>query len=623
MQTAEPTTELRENIHENEAIQWVVRPHALGRFLGQGLGAVIGGAVLGVFVAAITAGIVGAVLESSSLAVVAGAVVFLLMVLFAAHRPLLRYLIGTTEYAATDERIVKYDGISGRTLTSIPLEGIQDAEYSIGSMEKMFDVGTVSLDTERGYDTMSFPYTPAPAKFTRAVSEVAQQSNAQQDAGSREYTPGTELATTEPVAGLADNLYPDEELLWVVRPDKTTRLLAKLPTLFLRVVLSGAIFGGLVGGGIFFLTENWPLAVLFGALAVGYVFLSVGSSAAFEFLYGTSQYAATDRRIIQYKGTLGKRLNSIPLVGIQDAEYSVSSLENWLDIGTVTLDTGLGYRTMSFSYVAAPAAFAREISQLAASDVANRTATRPSELDVGDGISPESATDELSENIPDEQVVHWVVTPDHKAKLFSTLAKAVTLQGSPFAPLGALSAYLSDTTEYALTDSQLVEYSGRFGRELSGVPVEGITDAEYDMDYIENRFAVGNVTVHTDRGYEQFRLEEVPNPVAVAREISEVANAHRVAEQSDARAGRELGETVEASTSAGGSAAPTASARKRCRECDSHIDALSAFCPDCGTSQPRPDGERSAVCGQCHEDIADGDSFCRHCGTETPVQRAD
>jgi hypothetical protein len=298
----------------------------------------------------------------------------------------------------------------------------------------------------------------------------------------------------------------------------------------------------------------------------------------------------------------------------------VSFLAILLDTCTATLDTHLGYGAMAFSYVAAPAAFAREISQLAGSDVANRQAVHPSEVAVGDGIDHESPTDELTENIPEDQVVHWVLTPDHGARFLSTLAKAVTLQGSPFAPFGALSAYMTDTTEYALTDSQLVEYSGRFGRELSGVPVSGIQDAEYDIDYVENRFVVGNVTVHTDRGYEPFRLETVPNPVAVAREITEVATAHRLAErETTASAGEQAASTDESGTAKTESAASTARPRKQCGECNSDIDARAVFCPDCGTKQPRPT-DLSGACRLCEGAVATDDAYCRHCGAETPVE---
>lgn len=616
MRTVEPTPELRESIRDDEELRWVVRPHPLGKLLGDGVIGVLLGTFIGGIGAAIAFLVVGTVFDSLPLATAAGAVLFLVGLLWVACQPPLRFLIGATEYAATDKRLLEHDQIIGWTLTSVPLEGVQDAEYSTGFVENQFDVGTVSVDTKKGYDGMSFSYTPAPAEFTRAVSDAAQRSRTRQGPGA--YTPGDELTTTEPDAGLTENLYPDEELLWAVRPDRTTRVLTQLPGLLIKVVLGG----GISTAGVFFLIESSVIAILAGGLVAGYLLLSGGISTVHEFIYGTRQYAATDRRIVSYSGRFGRDCASIPLVGIQDAEYSVGILGNWLGIGTVTLDTELGYGTMSIADIATPPVVAREIGRLAASGVAYRPATDPSELDVGDGIAAERPSDGLSENIPDEQVVYWVLTPDHRAKLLSALTKMLLLQATPLRAIDALKAPLFDTTEYALTDTQLVEYSGRFGRELSGVPVAGITGAAYEMDYIESRYAVGNVTVHTERGYEGFTLEEVPNPVAVAREINEIANAHRVAKHRDSQAKTDRGETVGASTAAGESAAPAASVHKRCRECDSRIDALSAFCPDCGASQPQPDRPESGTCRQCDGPIADGDAFCRYCGTEKPVQRA-
>lgn len=611
MQTVEPTEKLRAAIHDDEQLQWVVRPSGTARLLGTGLGALIAGLLFGGSFGAGTGFVVWQALESQSLGITAGIGVFLFLLVLIAHRPLLRFLVGTTEYAATDKRIIKFDDFFGQSLSSVPHEGVQDAEYNISFVENIFDLGTVSLDTGRGYETLSFPYTADPAAFTQAVTDVAQQAHQRSETAPPEsYTPGSELPATDPVAGLAENLYPDEELLWVVRPDKTTRLLAQLPGLLFGTLLGSAILGGILGGAAFVITESQPTALLVGALGAAYVIVAKTGSTVFSYLYGTTQYAATDRRVLKYEGTLGKHLTSLPLAGIQDAEYSVSALEKRLGIGTVTIDTDRGYNTASFSYVASPAAFTREITHLAASGIADREAVHPSEIAVGDGVEPESPTADLLDNIPDDQTRHWVVTPDHWASFLSRVVKAVTLNGSPFGPFGALQSWWLDTTEYALTDSQLVEYSGRAGRELSGVPLDGIQDADYDMDYIEARFGVGDVTVNTDKGYERFRLETVSNPVAIAREISEVANAHRVAD----RAPTEKTETEPPQDSPD---APSASAYKQCGECESEIDALATFCPDCGTPQPRPDGDRSTACPDCGGAIGDTDAFCRHCGTDT------
>ena len=47
METVEPTQELRENTHDEEEIQWVVRPNALARLLGRSSGVIMGAVEIG------------------------------------------------------------------------------------------------------------------------------------------------------------------------------------------------------------------------------------------------------------------------------------------------------------------------------------------------------------------------------------------------------------------------------------------------------------------------------------------------------------------------------------------------------------------------------------------------
>jgi len=96
METVEPTQELRENVHDEEEIQWVVRPDALARLLGRSFGVIVGAVVLGVFVGGITLGVVGAIFQSQSLGFAAAGGTMLLVVALLGHRPLLRYLIAGT-----------------------------------------------------------------------------------------------------------------------------------------------------------------------------------------------------------------------------------------------------------------------------------------------------------------------------------------------------------------------------------------------------------------------------------------------------------------------------------------------------------------------------------------------
>ena len=174
MRTTDPTDDLRRNLHDDETLQWVVRPHRRARFVSKLTSGLFGAAVLGVFVG-IFAYMWGN--ENVTLGIAGFAVPIALQVVSA----FLGLFFDKIEYAATDQRLMDYRGRFGRSLTSVPFDGIQDAEYQISAVENLFDVGTVSIDTDRGYETMTFQQTPGPQEFSREVVSLASQSGEQSE----------------------------------------------------------------------------------------------------------------------------------------------------------------------------------------------------------------------------------------------------------------------------------------------------------------------------------------------------------------------------------------------------------------------------------------------------------
>ncbi|MEF8885435.1 MAG: PH domain-containing protein [Haloarculaceae archaeon] len=684
METTEPTEELRRNVYDNEEIEWVVQPSATARFAANGIGSLIGGIIGG--------GVLGFVVFLAItvfftaffvLAIPAAIATFVVVLAWTMRRHVARWLFGTTEYAATNARLVKFGGVFGRSFSSIPLEGVQDTQYDISTTENFFDVGTVTVDTEKGYERMAFPYTPAPPDFAREVNSLA--SRTRQEGTPRlgpegGYEPGQGIAPEEPTRGLQENLYPDEELLWVITQDKTSRLLTDSPGVVFGALMTGLVFGAIAFGALFGLTRSVSGAAPVG-IGVGlFVALVQFGVSVISYYRGSTQYAATDRRLIEYQGRFGKQFNSIPLGGIQDAEYSVSFTENLFDVGTVRIDTDRGYETMALSNVPNPPDVAREITRLAGSGIAERSAVDPSEVSVGDGVETDTPSEDLMQNIHGDEAVKWVITPDKNARLMKNVVQGIpgaavggvilggflgAFAGVALGPtlgvvVGALvfigvillslyatiKQFLFDKTEYAMTDDRLIDYSGAFGREMSGVPLEGIQDAEYSTTFVEERFDVGDVTVDTHRGYGSISLDAVADPSAIAREISEVANAYRLsdaqrADEAQTQGATEARESAVETTQGGVSAsaetaestgdaaaadgqtaatgAPLAHARKRCRECETEIDVTSTFCPACGTEQPTP-SHGEAACENCGARAHAGAQFCRHCGSANPVQ---
>jgi uncharacterized membrane protein YdbT with pleckstrin-like domain len=566
LQTAEPTADLERNVHADETLQWVTGPHTAARFLSQvgsgAIGSLIFGGVLG---AAAGYGILD-ITERMDLAVGVGLAVLAVVVVLTFRSALTTLLFDTTEYAATDQRLITYGGTFGRGMSSIPFEGVQDAQYQVSAVERFFDVGTVTVDTGRGYETMTFRFVPSPSAFAREVTEIAgqarQRADEEAEAATEEpsYTPGEGIDSEEPTEALTQNVYADEEVQWVVRPKRSARLLDRLSGAVGSAVFLALFFGFIAFMGTMVLTDDVRLA----AYAVGGVavlaFLLVPGFVLLAYRYATIEYAATDRRLLTYRDYLGRRLDSLPLEGIQDAEYSIGFRERLFDVGTVGLDTDRGYETMTFTHVPNPTDFAREVSQLAGSDIADRAVGDLDESAKADDIRTSEPSADLEKNVHGDETIQWVVRPHKTARLLrvvagrfvaATIASVVlgafaggavlaTVGGRDTAALAALGAflliflvmivkplarYVFGRTEYALTDDRVVAYSGVFGRELSGIPLKGVQDAEYSVDAVGDRFEMGDVTLDTDRGYGTLTLSAIPKPAAVAREITRVAKA--------------------------------------------------------------------------------------------------
>jgi len=180
------------------------------------------------------------------------------------------------------------------------------------------------------------------------------------------------MKTTDPSNDLQNALHDDEDLKWVMRPDKKARLLSRFGR-FAGGFIFGAIAGliGLFVGGI--AVGHWIGVPIGGLLGFLLVFGLFTAGPILHFFFNKAEYAATDRRLIKYTGRFGRSLESVPVDGIQDAEYNISTVENFFDVGTITIDTDRGYEPMSFRFVSDPPEFTREVVNLASGDTPDAT----------------------------------------------------------------------------------------------------------------------------------------------------------------------------------------------------------------------------------------------------------
>jgi len=562
MQTRETSEGLERNVHDDETLQWVVRPHAGAKFISN----TGSGAIVSILVAALVGGGVWYGVTQlgrpDTQAIGAGVGVFLILTFLVLRSALFVLLFEDIEYAATDERIIRYGGVFGARIDSIPFEGVQDAEFTVSAVENFFGVGTVSLDTGRGYETMSFTHVPSVEEFTREVVQLASEARSAERETVDSYSPGEGIETYEPSDALAETIYDEEELQWVVHPRATVKIGDQLLSAIRSAILTSVFFGFLAFGGTFAATndETLALAAVAGVVILSLLLIPGGVLAGYAI--SKYEYAATDRRIIEHTKTLGGRIDSLPLQGVQDAEFRVSAYENLFDVGTVSLDTDRGYETMSFTAVPNPPDFAREISELAASDLAERAVRASDDWEIDDSFPSVEPTADLGKNVHGDERLHWVVKPRKLVRMLGALVRTFFATTVSSVLLGALAGgvafwlrdrqtavlvalavflvvvgltvlrmlvkYLLIRTEYALTDDRLLEYSGVFGRELRSIPLAGIQDAEYHVTDLGSLFDVGDVVVDTDRGYERMTLRTVSAPGAVAREITRAATAASV-----------------------------------------------------------------------------------------------
>jgi len=175
MQTVEPSAELENLLQSDEQLEWVVQPRTKARFVTLGVVAAIVGVFLGLFAGGFFGVFIAAALDSGW----AFLVVFLVGLVGV---PML--LVGLVallsfkykmEYAATNNRLITYGGSFGRDLDSVPVEKVQDAEFDVGMVQNFFDVGTATIDTDPGVESMQFSSVDNPSEVATAITKLAQR----------------------------------------------------------------------------------------------------------------------------------------------------------------------------------------------------------------------------------------------------------------------------------------------------------------------------------------------------------------------------------------------------------------------------------------------------------------
>lgn len=82
-----------------------------------------------------------------------------------------------TTYALTDKALYKKTGWLSNKVKRVPLERIQNTEYSRSWIERQFEFGTVEVSSAGGSGTeLSFKAVPKPKEIQQKINELADQA---------------------------------------------------------------------------------------------------------------------------------------------------------------------------------------------------------------------------------------------------------------------------------------------------------------------------------------------------------------------------------------------------------------------------------------------------------------
>jgi uncharacterized membrane protein YdbT with pleckstrin-like domain len=171
LDTSEPTESLRRQLRQDETVKWVVRKDLKTNLIAGVAGALptaFFGLILGVFAGIATFAGTG----SQTLASAAFVLVFLGLPGLVILSAVLQVTMGSTEYAATDDRFIKVvDGLTGMNMESVPVERVRDAEYSEDLADRLFGTGDVRIEGTRGSDSLVFNDAPDGDALLREIRE--------------------------------------------------------------------------------------------------------------------------------------------------------------------------------------------------------------------------------------------------------------------------------------------------------------------------------------------------------------------------------------------------------------------------------------------------------------------
>jgi hypothetical protein len=165
---------------EDEQLLGEIRKHPVGQFMIMAGGVIVAlvTAILTIVLAANVSRLGTTVSDPSSLQNIIFGIGFVVSVIALLGTVIPVYIYRSSVIFITSEKIaeVMYVSLFNRKITQLGIGNVEDVTYSqLGILPRMFDFGTLNIQTASDTDNAVFSYVPLPNKNTQLIIEAHEQ----------------------------------------------------------------------------------------------------------------------------------------------------------------------------------------------------------------------------------------------------------------------------------------------------------------------------------------------------------------------------------------------------------------------------------------------------------------
>jgi uncharacterized membrane protein YdbT with pleckstrin-like domain len=381
---------VRSSLGEGEQILWQSGTNARAALASAALPLLLLGTVIGTVAATGTVLVLLVVLDSGTLARVAGVVVFVLPI--AAFVGLGLFELRKQEFVVTDRQLVAVTvNFPSVETQSLPHEKIREISVKQNYLGELLGVGTVEFEvyqTDAEAARIQFQGIDDPYV---AADELRELLADQLATGAAQGTP--DQANVSP--RVTAHMGAGERVEWQSGTNVLPQVLTTLPLLLGIVLLASPFVGLAVGLASAFLFASTTAGLVLGGVALllpvgGYVVNAVYQSRREEFV-------VTDQKVITVTALVTThRTRVVPRTAIREVTVQQGPIANLMNVGNVSLElqqTGIQDDNITFEAIDDPHVAVEQLREVLAADLdADIQATPQTESTTASEVTPETET---------------------------------------------------------------------------------------------------------------------------------------------------------------------------------------------------------------------------------------